>query len=91
MDKGTPFSRRIASHGIPFTLQQGRGDAAGKFFKAVADGTTESGTMKDLPVEERFRWLTAVKSSCLQTSRPHPGITNDLDNKFTTLFEEYVL
>lgn len=25
-------------------------------------------------VEERFRWLSAVKSSCIQTSRPHPGL-----------------
>ena len=29
---------------------------------------------RDLPVEERYRWLTAVKSACLQVSPSHPGI-----------------
>lgn len=28
----------------------------------------------DFTAEERFRWLSAVKSSVIQTSRPHPGI-----------------
>lgn len=28
----------------------------------------------DLPVEERYRWLAAVKSAVLQTSPSHPGI-----------------
>ena len=28
----------------------------------------------DLPVEERFRWLAAVKSAVIQTSPTHPGI-----------------
>lgn len=29
---------------------------------------------KDLPVEERYRWLTAVKSAVLQISPSHPGL-----------------
>lgn len=29
---------------------------------------------KDLPVEEKYRWLTAVKSACLQVSPSHPAI-----------------
>ena len=31
-----------------------------------------------LPVEERYRWLTAVKSAVLQVSPSHPGIIPDL-------------
>ena len=31
-------------------------------------------TLAGSPVEERFRWLSAVKSSVIQTSRPHPGM-----------------
>lgn len=30
--------------------------------------------LADLTVEERFRWFSAVKSSVIQTSRPHPGL-----------------
>ena len=28
----------------------------------------------DLPVEDKYRWLTAVKSACLQVSPSHPGL-----------------
>ena len=28
----------------------------------------------NLPVEEKYRWLTAVKSACLQVSPSHPGL-----------------
>lgn len=30
--------------------------------------------LKDLPVEERYRWLTAVKSGALRVSPSHPGL-----------------
>ena len=60
-------------------------------FTATAQGGRMAGPLGDLPVEERFRWLTAVKSSCLQTSRPHPGLAGDLDAEFERLFAELVL
>lgn len=44
-----------------------------------------------LEVEERFRWLTAVRSACIATSRPHPGLCEDLDATFERLFRELVL
>ncbi|MDE6652156.1 MAG: DUF3037 domain-containing protein [Paramuribaculum sp.] len=56
-------------------------------FKSVCEGI---GKFKEMPVEERFRWLTAVKSTCVQTSRPHPGITFDLDHTFNCLLTELV-
>lgn len=59
-------------------------------FSATAQGLKQAGTIGQLPVEERFRWLTAVKSSCLQTSRPHPGMTADLEGTFDGLFDRLV-
>ena len=41
---------------------------------------------KDLPVEEKYRWLSAVKSACLQVSPSHPGLLNeaqDLGNDYS--------
>lgn len=38
----------------------------------------------------RFRWLTAVRSSMLQTSRPHGGFSEDLRTTLESLFQEYV-
>lgn len=59
-------------------------------FRAVAAGERGAGPIATYPVEERFRWLTAVKSSCIATSRPHPGLTADLDATFSRLFAELV-
>ena len=38
----------------------------------------------------RFRWLTANRSSMLQTSRPHGGLSDDLEKTLESLFENYV-
>ncbi len=51
----------------------------------------DSSALADLPVEERFRWFSAVKSCVIQTSRPHPGLTDNLDATFRRLFSELVL
>ena len=59
-------------------------------FKNVATGEKEGGPIAVLEIPERFRWLTAVRSSVIQTSRPHPGKTKDLDATFERLFEELV-
>lgn len=58
---------------------------------AVAAGSPDAGPIATYPVEERFRWLTAVRSVCVQTSRPHPGKTVNLDETFDRLFAELVL
>ena len=60
-------------------------------YKLIGEGHPSGGPMAALPVEERFRWLTAVKSCCIATSRPHPGLTDDLDAAFGRLFTELVL
>ena len=44
-----------------------------------------------LDIPERFRWLTAMRSSCIQTSRPHVGFSVDLEETLDKLFNELVL
>lgn len=51
----------------------------------------------DLPVEEKYRWMAAVKSAVIQTSPSHPGIIPTdaapsvaLENKFDELFKRLV-
>lgn len=60
-------------------------------FERIARGAKDGGPIAQLETPERFRWLTAVRSSVIQTSRPHPGLCEDLDYKATKLFEELVL
>lgn len=59
-------------------------------FKLIGERCPGSGPMGQLEAEERFRWLTAVKSCVIQTSRPHAGLTDDLDSTFDRLLSELV-
>lgn len=59
-------------------------------FVDIAEGKKSAGPVASYPVEERFRWLSAVKSSVIQTSRPHPGLIPDLDLTFRSLFSDLV-
>lgn len=38
---------------------------------------------KNIPVEERYRWLSAVKSACIQVSPSHPGLLVSSHSDFT--------
>ena len=59
-------------------------------FQKIAHGEKDAGAIAGLDIPERFRWLTAVRSAVIQTSRPHPGKTKDLDITFERLFQEFV-
>lgn len=60
-------------------------------FDKICTGAKDGGPIAALDTPERFRWLTAVRSASLQTSRPHPGFANDLDITLEKLFQELVL
>ncbi len=56
----------------------------------ISEPGKDNNSMSSLPAEERFRRLNAEKSTCLVTSRPNPGITDDLDATFSRLLSELV-
>ena len=60
-------------------------------FERIARGTKDGGPIAQFDAAERFRWLTAIRSSVIQTSRPHPGFCEDLEKKTQQLFEDIVL
>lgn len=60
-------------------------------FAKIVNGAKEGSAIASLDIAERFRWLTAVKSASIQTSRPHPGFSENLDNTIQRLYEELVL
>ena len=57
----------------------------------IANGVPEAGPIALLPADERFRWLTAVRSTALQTSRPHAGLCTDLVAATEHLYRQLVL
>nr|WP_315223403.1 DUF3037 domain-containing protein [uncultured Flavobacterium sp.] len=57
----------------------------------IANGAQDGGPIAAMDIPSRFRWLTAIRSSAIQTSRPHPGLSLDLEKTMQRLFEELVL
>lgn len=60
-------------------------------FEKISLGIKEGGPIAQFEVPERFRWLTAIRSSVIQTSRPHPGLCHDVEVTFDRLFADLVL
>lgn len=60
-------------------------------FGKVGHGEKSGGPIAQFDIPSRFRWLTAIRSSAIQTSRPHPGMCDDLEQTAQRLFEEMVL
>ncbi|KIX19649.1 hypothetical protein SY27_17710 [Flavobacterium sp. 316] len=60
-------------------------------FVNICEGKKEGGPIATFEIAERFRWITAVKSSSIQTSRPHSGFSYDLEATFEKLYLELVL
>lgn len=60
-------------------------------FSKICLGKKEGGPIAAFEISERFRWLSAIKSSSVQTSRPHSGFSANLDATFEKLYSELVL
>lgn len=60
-------------------------------FERIANADPKGGPIAKMDMPSRFRWMTAIRSSCIQTSRPHPGFANDLEKTLERLFEELVV
>ncbi len=59
-------------------------------FEKICCGAKDGGLIAEYEVPERFRWLTAVRSASIQTSRPHPGFSENLDETLEKLFKTLV-
>ncbi|MBC8045601.1 MAG: DUF3037 domain-containing protein [Fimbriimonadaceae bacterium] len=60
-------------------------------FKQICEGNTLSAPIGLLPLAERFRWLTATRSTIVQTSQVHPGFCNDANETLERLYKQMVL
>jgi len=60
-------------------------------FEQICKGTKEGGPIGKLDIASRFRWLTATRSSILQTSKVHPGLCKDAQETLIRLHTQLVL
>lgn len=63
-----------------------------KGFEAICKGdATIENSVSAMEPAERFRWLTANRSSMIQTSCIHTGLTDNAQQTLEDLFSKYVL
>ena len=60
-------------------------------FERICSGGAKAGPIGMMTIRERFRWLTATRSTVLQTSKAHPGFCKDPEAAMHKLFAEMVL
>lgn len=60
-------------------------------FERICRGQPEGGPIGQLPLAERFRWLTAQRSTVVQTSPVHPGLCHDPAAVLASLYTQLVL
>ena len=59
-------------------------------FERISAGGQDAGPIGKLSMAERFRWLTATRSTMLQTSKVHPGLCHDAGEMLDRLFVQLV-
>ena len=59
-------------------------------FERICIGGKDAGSIGMLSMPERFRWLTATRSTILQTSKVHPGLCDDAGEMLERLFAQLV-
>lgn len=59
-------------------------------FERICRGGKDGGDIGQLSQAERFRWLTATRSTVVQTSRVHPGLCTDAAEMLDHLYGQLV-
>ena len=59
-------------------------------FEHICQGRAAGGTIGQFPIAERFRWLTATRSTVVQTSPVHPGLCVDAGATLARLLAQLV-
>ena len=62
-----------------------------KAFERICKGTAGSGPIGKLDIASRFRWLTATRSTIVQTSKVHSGFCSNLEEALEKIHAQLVL
>jgi hypothetical protein len=62
-----------------------------KAWELICKGGATGGPIGELEVSDRFRWLSASKSTIIQCSKTHPGMSAHPENVLKDAFERFVL
>ena len=59
-------------------------------FEQICAGDPDAGPIARLGIAERFRWLTATRSTVLQTSKVHPGLCTNPEGMLDRIYAQQV-
>lgn len=60
-------------------------------FDWICSGDSKGGSIAKLDTASRFRWLTATRSTVVQSSKVHPGLCEDPKEELDKLYMQLVL
>ncbi len=60
-------------------------------FARICKGSPDSGPIGKLDLPSRFRWLTATRSTTVQTSKVHSGFCDNLEKSLKKIHTQLVL
>ena len=60
-------------------------------FERICMGAADGGPIAGLDMASRFRWLTATRSTIVQSSKVHPGLCSNPKEALERLFKQLVL
>ena len=85
----TVDDRRLSAFSDTLDIEELRKHLAA--IEHICNGATEGGPIAKLDVATRFRWLTALRSTIVQTSRVHPGFALSAADAVVRLHAQLVL
>lgn len=59
-------------------------------WELICKGAPSGGTIGQLELSDRFRWLAACRSTIIQSSDTHSGLCDDPERELETLFGNFV-
>ncbi|WP_034062112.1 DUF3037 domain-containing protein [Lacinutrix jangbogonensis] len=62
-----------------------------KSWELICKGDASSGVIGKLELSDRFRWLASSRSTIIQSSKTHSGLTENPEKELEDIFEKYVL
>ena len=60
-------------------------------WKLICEGDPHGGKIGTFELSDRFRWLVACRSTIIQSSETHSGLSDDPEKTLEEIFHKYVL
>ncbi|WP_179348115.1 DUF3037 domain-containing protein [Winogradskyella pacifica] len=62
-----------------------------KSWELISKGDASGGAIAQFELSDRFRWLAASRSTIIQSSKTHSGLTENPELELQSIFEKHVL